>query len=287
MRIENMFLQRSIKGKKAKAVFYRAFNDIDIYVEDTSIGTRKLYSELFTRALGEIYRIETVFPLGDKLTVIKKCQEDQIDGGRLRLYIVDGDIDLLNGSNPQGLKRLFILKRYCVENYLVDEAAIIIVLNEEDLERKRADIEREFEFKKWALLTERELFDIFVLYAIVKQLGLGCVTVTFPIRRLLSSGDGILDPVKVLARKNEIEGKLLQIIDIEILKNKKEAICQKANDYPGSKIRFISGKHCLLPLILMRMRQITNIRADNAVIKQRLAMKCDVSELESAKDYIA
>jgi len=281
-----MLLERSEKGKKAKSLFFTQFNDIDIYVEDKSKGTRKLYREIFTRAMAGRYRIETVFPLGNKLTVLKQCEEDQQIGGRLRLYIVDADLDLLNGSNPKELKRLFVLNRYCIENYLVDEQAIVSVINEEDLEKQAPEIKSEFDFGYWVRSNEHELFELFVLYALAKKVCPEFPTVSYSVSKLVSSNHGIVDFAKVEERKNEVKKSLLEIVDSNLLRDQCRDALNMTCQHFGDKLRYISGKDYLLPLILMRMRWITKLRADNEVIKLRLSMRCDVSDLSMACNHI-
>ena len=39
-------LERRSSAKVAKSVFYEDFNDIDIYIEDTAPGYRKIFKEL-------------------------------------------------------------------------------------------------------------------------------------------------------------------------------------------------------------------------------------------------
>lgn len=278
-----MALQRSIQGKRAKAVFFRQVNDIDVYTEDSSKVTKKLYGEMLSRAFKGTYRINTVFPLGDKHTVINDCEKYQANmGERLRLYVVDGDLDLLYGSTKSGLKRLYVINRYCIENYLIDKKAIEVVLHEEDLEKNFDEIEKEFDFNNWVKSNTDILFELFILYAVAYKNSINCETISYSINRLVSSGDGIIDCSKVHERSTKIKEMLLDKISEDELGVQIELVRKHAELYRDSKMRFISGKDYLLPLALMRMRKITKFRAENDVIKLRLAMKCDVAELEEA-----
>lgn len=282
-----MILDRSTKGKHAKAVFFHDFNDIDIYIEDTALGSKKLYREIFSRIFDGKYRVDTVFPLGCKQTVVQQCTEDQENGGRARIYITDGDLELLIDNNPQGLKRFYVLKRYCIENYLIDESSIISILHEEDLEKSLEDIEHELDFQQWVKENEEELFNLFVTYAIAKCVLPELPTITFPVNKLVSSPKGVIDVDKIANRKKAIKDELLNHNSDEELIKQKEAIINKVEACAGKKLNFVSGKHYLLPLILMRMKAITKFRAENRVIKQRLAMKCDITELMDVAECLA
>lgn len=59
-----MIPARSTKAKKAKSVFFRKYNDIDIYIEDTEKGATKLYTILFQRAFKNKYDVNRIYPLG-------------------------------------------------------------------------------------------------------------------------------------------------------------------------------------------------------------------------------
>lgn len=282
-----MILDRGLSGKHAKAVFFRDQNDIDIFIEDTAKGSKKLFTEILSRAIKGKYRISDVFPLGDKESVIKRCALDQNQNERMRLYIIDGDLDILNDCSPKGIKRLYVLKRYCIENYLIDENAIVQVLQEEDLEKNSNLIKHQLEFSDWVQANEQPLFDLFVIYALIKAICPACMTVAFPVNRLVSSDEGFIDKSKVVSRLHQLKETILNQINENDFNSKIAAIVNSANKATGGKLRFVSGKDYLLPLILLRMKKVTKFRAENAVIKQRLALKCDLTELEDLVGHIA
>ena len=132
-------LRRGLLARKAKALFYHKFNDVDIYVEDTGLGAKKLYEIVFGRVFEGRYRVAEIFPLGGRQAVIDKCKGDSLDSERPRVYVIDGDLELMIGVKARKDKRLVVLSRYCIENYLVDELAALSILDEEDLEEKGGD----------------------------------------------------------------------------------------------------------------------------------------------------
>lgn len=247
-------------------------------MEDTAAGVKKFYKEIFSRVFEGKYRIDTVFPLGDKPTVIMECSKNQQVDGRRRIYIVDGDLDLLTGNNPI-LKRLYVLKRYNIENYLIDENAIIAILDEEDLEKSADDIKTDFDFSNWIKENEEPLFELFVIYAIAKEFCPDLNTVSYKITQLVSSSTGVIDIDKVKDRKNSIEKEILKIFSKEDLNDHKKRILKRVNSSNTRKIHYISGKDFLFPLLLAKMKLITYLRPDKKVIQLRLAKKCDITEL--------
>ncbi|QNT70268.1 DUF4435 domain-containing protein [Defluviicoccus vanus] len=275
-----MGIARSEKARRAKSVFYRAFNDVDIYVEDTARGSLKLYTCIFQRVvIGPSKRIDTVFALGGRDAVLRACSEDQEEGGRRRIYVIDGDLTLFADAPGRSLKRLLTLRRYCIENYLIDEDAIIDLLDEEDIESTKIELRMQFAFRTWVTQTERPLFALFLLYSVHHHAMCSEPTVSYPVNKLVSSSDGTIDINKVCSRMKEIKEGIVAALSAHEYKKRMTASLTHCKQVSSSKLSFISGRDYLLPLVIMRMRSITRLRADNAVIKQRLAMKCDLSEL--------
>ena len=280
-----MYLKRSKKARKAKSVFFRQFNDVDVYVEDTSIGSEKLYKILFGRALKDSYRIETVFPLGCKEEVIKSCISDNDVSERRRIYVVDGDLELITDKNPKNIKRLFVLNKYSIENYLIDKFAIEKLLHEEDLHRSEEEIKEDFDFDDWVSKNEKILLFLFVYYAIAKDVCPDLKTVSYSVAKLASSDNGIVDEEKISKRVKEVKDAILNCISEKELQKIYNSVWSSILS-KQKPLSYISGKDYLFPLIFVRMRRMTKIRSNYNVIKQRLAMICDVSELSEISLFI-
>ena len=116
-------------AEPARAYLLRAYNDIDIFVEDCR--GQNMYVRLFNRMLlPKRKRISNVFSLKDRKNVIEGCRADQASRNRPRLYIIDGDQDALLGLAKPRLKHLYRLSVYCAENLLLSEHAIVTVATE-------------------------------------------------------------------------------------------------------------------------------------------------------------
>lgn len=55
-------LNRRLAAKSASSLFYEEYNDVDIYIEDTAEGYRKIFKELLNKALGTNFNIELSIP---------------------------------------------------------------------------------------------------------------------------------------------------------------------------------------------------------------------------------
>jgi hypothetical protein len=115
-------IQYSARARVAYARLFSAYNDIDVFVEDSSyVG---LYEKLINRALAGKAKVTRVTPLGPRSVVETQAENDTGTHSRPRLYLVDGDLDVLAFARMKKIERLYRLKVYSVENLLFEVAAI-------------------------------------------------------------------------------------------------------------------------------------------------------------------
>ncbi|HET6453546.1 MAG TPA: DUF4435 domain-containing protein [Armatimonadota bacterium] len=269
-----------MKAKIAKAIFFQQWNDIDIYIEDTAPETGKVFRRLMERCFSGRYRVYKVFPVGNKAQVVEQCSRDTAENGRPRLYIVDGDLDLLLGTNPKGISRLFVLPVYCIENVLVDKDAAVRILFEEDRHRHEEELEQAFDFPSWVAANDSDLSDLFVEYALMR-LFLPCeISVGFKITHLVSSDDGLIDAAKVASRIAEVRREMVDAVGIEKYELSRAKVTKRMAAFrPTVFLVVCSGKDHLLPLLNLRMRSVAKIKCTTESLKIRLAAHCDVSAL--------
>src|SRR5688572_5862788 len=108
------------------SLFFKAKNDVDIFIEDSN--DEEFYKVLLQR-LTEGRRIKKIISCKCKTELIKACEADQTDRARKRIYLTDGDIDLIHDSNRKDLKHLHVLEKYCVENFLIEEEGLLETLH--------------------------------------------------------------------------------------------------------------------------------------------------------------
>lgn len=272
----------SSKAKKAKSEFYTEWNDIDIYIEDTGIASKKIIRQLISRCFSEKYRVAEVFPLGGKTAVITACEKDQVAHGRPRLYIIDGDLDLILNTPIPPLNRLFSLPVYCIENLLIDEAAVVEVLYEDHPTKEKNEIIDELKFDEWLNTINSSLVNLFIDYALCKSIIPTKETVKYKISKLVSSGDGRIDESKIGARCDDIESEIISCIGFDNFKSRKANITGEITSRGINNCQIIvSGKDYLMPLLRLRMRLITKQQVDNACLNIRLAKYCDITKIMS------
>ena len=118
-------IRYSHTAAKALAYLKRPYNDIDIFVEDT--GNHNMWLTIVRNVVPREFKITSVNLLGGRESVIAACKRDQINDGRRKLYIIDGDFDFILGKKKPALKYLYRIRGYCIENLLINEVAAISV----------------------------------------------------------------------------------------------------------------------------------------------------------------
>jgi hypothetical protein len=115
----------SVTAAKALGFLKRPYNDVDIYVED--LTCHYMYVLFFRRILPSPIRLASVNQIGNRRSVIEACRRDQVDDGRKKLYLIDGDFDRYHNRRRPALRHLYRLRAYCIENLLLHEIAAIAV----------------------------------------------------------------------------------------------------------------------------------------------------------------
>lgn len=278
-------LRRSPSASYAKAVFFEHLNDVDIFIEDTSETTKKVMSILLGRVLGGNVKLSRIFPLGGCREVVDVCIGDQERQGRKRVFIVDGDFSCWGCFNYIYLKRLFVLPRYCVENFLIDEAAICSVLSDEISDKDEEDIAEVFDFSSWNRVSLPLLVNLFEAYAVARCLLPVISTVGRAVRTFVADSFGNIDPAKI----DRVIREIVDAVDDQYGLGAFRLALNELGIAPqsGFPIHSLSGKDYLLPIMLIRMRSVHSFKSSNASVVTRLAHRCDTSGMEGVVNCIS
>ncbi|WP_169312759.1 DUF4435 domain-containing protein [Owenweeksia hongkongensis] len=262
------------------------YNDVDVYVEDTGVGFKKIFVELLNKAFKNKYEIQHIFPLGSRDVVIEECRANQLSDGRKKVFIVDGDLYILRGEATEKLKGLFVLPRYSIENFLLDEKAITEVLYEEDPEITKEELTKKLDFKRWVSLNEELLVNLFTTYAVVHKLTPETLTVGYKVNRLTKDGNGVVCPVKTQKRIDQLYTNTTGQIEKNIYTSEWEKISSRISSEDNKLLKYVSGKDYLIPLIKSRCKSFMKLSASNTNLFIRLAIKSDVKDLDTVINYV-
>lgn len=277
-------LEYSANAKYAKSVFFEDLNSIDIFVEDTTKGYIKLYTNILSRVFSKKYNIHCVFPLGGRKEILEKWAIHKVSN-RPFIYIYDGDLDILY-SKPLKGKGLYCHGKYCIENFLIEEKAIVNMIDEDDTKIDRAEIMKRICFKKWIKNNNDLFYDLYTTYATSKTICPEIQTVAYSINLLISSNTGNLDRMKVKKRIAEVKKQLISKIGRSNFYSEYNKIKMANPNTKDFMLSHVSGKDHLFPLILMKMRSITCIRRENRQIINYLSIKVNPSNLKNITRYV-
>ncbi len=269
-------------------VFFRHKNTIDVFIEDNYDD--EFYKVILNRVLGNGYKVSKLISLCGKSNVINACQADQIDRGVKRIYVVDGDLELITNGNFFNLKYLFIHKVYCIENYLFDKNSIIDILHEH-LVIEKSKIEKALSYENWLKGISQPLIDMFLHYALCKKYSPTSPTISLGVGNLCKQLNNvtILDASKVNDRIDILKQEIINSSTEEIYTDEIYNLRQQWSISVETLLRIVSAKDYLITLLQFRFQKFHNIKSvkiRNEELRFRLAKTCNLDGLKEIKKYI-
>lgn len=143
-------------------IFYYQFNDVSFYVEDDE--QENFFFSILKKLFPDI-RLEKIFPLGGKENVVEEARKNQEN--KKKIFIVDKDFDDVLGKIIE-YSNLFYLDRYSIENYLLEEEALIEYVISERPRLKRENIHSLFNIEQCLTDIFHALKEIVYLHVLVQ-----------------------------------------------------------------------------------------------------------------------
>lgn len=168
------------RARRSVAKFFVKWNDFDVYVEDTAKHANSIYTVFISRVASGNCKVDKVIPLGDRKKVIDAAESDSGSGGRRRIYLIDGDLDLIAGINPPTHSRLFAHRVYHLENYFLCEEALVQILHEENPKLTAAEVRSKLEYANWET-DAKALLNLFRTFGLTRLLDPSLPTISIGI----------------------------------------------------------------------------------------------------------
>lgn len=266
------------------ARFFRHKNNIDIFIEDKNDD--EFYLALFQRlAVKSGVTVGKLISLGDRQTVLNTCIADQGDRDRKRLYVIDGDLHIINESNPNGIKYLHVHDAYCIENYLIEEAAILEILHDGFVISKE-EISKSFTFDNFLKRLSKPLVELFLHYAIVFEICPSVKTVANRVGTFCNQVKKVtvLADYKVNDKIEELRIEILKHISEEEYNDRIYSLRQKWNYDTDTLLKIVSAKDYILPLVQLRFAKIKSkngFKITRESLRLRLAKLCKLERFAS------
>ncbi len=225
--------------------------------------------------LGGRAQVTRVFQCGGREKVIEECKNDQVPGGRPRIYIIDGDLGLLAGDNPivLNLNRLYVLSVYASENLLISKKAISEIAYECLSNNSREEIEKVLELDDFFSQLSRLFVPLFILYAAARVLTFTTKTTGFNVMQLCTEGGRniTLDETKVAAHSEKLRENMIGSTDAKKLEEVIQTISRGILIDFWSLRLFVSGKTYILPLVFHLLHRNASYLGTIENLKVRLA----------------
>lgn len=286
-------LEFSIEQKQVSGVFYNnSENGIIIYTEDTE-NEHEFYIKFYDRLLQNTgVKVDKVIQLG-RCWDVKNAHDNDEDYTIPKIYVIDGDI--YQTYNPkEEEERFFVLDRYCIENYLLDENTICHTIQH----FKTMNLETiKSKFKYVQLMTNFAncMLPVYYYYSILSEenkKNRETQTAGFTIQNFESLYDMQNDTIRECVMHNFVQNtrqELLQLPDItdEYINSK---LLEREHQFPISienLTKIVSGKDDIIPFIQKKAAKIFGFsEPDLTTWKFNSAEYFDVSICNDLRDKI-
>jgi hypothetical protein len=267
--------QRSQPGVRR---LFEQLQDLDIYVEDE--GDEAFYSKLFRRIVTDKLRVERVYALNGRSSVIEKCKTYDFSR-RKALFIIDGDLDFTKGVPPPlDSPYLHRLDSYCIENKILCKEAIKKIITEET-DFDPDTIDSILDIEAWHTELRRNLPDLFAALATLHCFAPHLPTVHAGLGNILEQIDRAsvlslrkVEQVRAAALKAAKEHATADEVDRRFLEISHHI--ESLND----TLDCVSGKDFLLPLLRLHLSSKT-CSVGQKSLRRRLSMNCDVEPFKN------
>lgn len=273
------------ESRRLLSTFYAYRNDIDIYTEDEE-KDKEFYSTLFKRLLKPSIRINDITPLGNKNQVIKRCQNEPYSE-RKKIFIVDGDIGVINNETLV-MDNLFVLSRYCIENFLIDENSICNFVYLSCGTKSKEEILHNLEFENWMGSYSESLIQLFIHFAILKDCGGNFKLYNAHKYHQKIEGKYNFNRVMVSNDIETIKIEILKILSEEDYKEHYRYLNQKWTNDIDNLLKIVSGKDYLIPILLIKSQEFKKSKSMPSLeeTKINLVHHFNVENLRDLKEAI-
>lgn len=262
------------------SVFTQYRNTINIYTEDEQ-KDKKFYKTLFSRLLKNTgIVINDITPLGSCSHVIEACSQDT--DSHPKLYIVDGDIHLMTSPKSKQ-SHLYVLDRYCIENFLIDKDSYYKVFDDLDFEHEEETIKELVDYDNMLNNAINPMMELFCHFAVSQDI-LGVFRLKH-VTQIMKGG--MIDHTKLINEEAYVKNDVISHSGITSerfhqLLLEKQALYSATSE---NLQKYVSGKSYLMPYVIEYTKEILNqnIGITKEGWKYHFSKYCQLEPLEGLK----
>lgn len=269
------------------SLFFKSKNDIDIFIEDSN--DEEFYKSLLER-LTDGKRISKIISCKCKTELLRACEADQVDRKRKRIYLTDGDLDLILDANRKDLNHLYVLEKYCIENFLIEEEGIIEILHS-NIVLDKLKIKKQLTLSNYLRSISNPLNELFLHYSITHLHQMGVKTVANAVGTFCKQYNSItiLDIEKVELKVKELREIITLTIGEDLYNETIYRLRQRWPSNINTLLSIVSAKDYILPLLTFRFKKIIgkesfNLKSES--LRLGLAKTTKLDSLSSLKSAI-
>lgn len=277
-------LQYSAEGLSARPAFYAPYNDVTIIVEDQD--DENFYTQVLSRLLQGRFRIEQVLGVGGKRQVIQRFHDRSGKLDWQEFYLVDGDFDELIGRECPDSVYFYRLRQYDIESYLLEEAAICAIAEEESPRSTAAEYQASMQVGRWMTEVVDASIRLVACVALFQELDEQQAGISQTIERYVARDAAFPDKLTIEDHIGRFKAGQ-SMVEPQDFDRRLEQMLSRMGTSEFDRRRWISGKDILLPLLIRLLHQHTKGRRLNKdSLRFRLAGKCEFTELDELRDRI-
>ncbi|HNQ68188.1 MAG TPA: DUF4435 domain-containing protein [Bacteroidales bacterium] len=278
-------LEYTDESKRLVSTFLAYRNDIDIYTEDEE-KDKEFYKVLFSRLIKPEIKINDITPLGCKDKVIERCKNEP-KSDRKKLFIVDGDIAFVNGNIVE-LENLFVLDRYCIENFLIDKESTCNFVYMNCGTKSKEQLSADIEFENWLSNYSESLIQLFIHFAIVNCHG-GKFTLFNANKYHSNIGGNYTFNVALVNQDIAIlKEEIIEKYGVTSYTEKYNELNAKWTNNIDNFLTIVSGKDYLIPILLIKTQHFKASKSLPSIeeVKINLVQYFDTNNLKKLKEVI-
>ena len=205
-----------------------------------------------------------------------------------KVYVIDGDLFWVSQTFDSSEQRLFQYDFYCVENALFCKNAALTIIQETLGNINLTEIEERFSWEEWLGSFEKELIELFVIFATAFKLKPSIKTTSRGVHSIIKNirkSVPVIDHEKLQSVKDEVKTELNNDFGEDTVKSEMVSIYNwvEVNNFG---INIVSGKDFLLPLLSFKIKEICGLDMKTESRNFRLAKYCDLSSLKPLRTHI-
>ncbi|PJZ95002.1 DUF4435 domain-containing protein [Leptospira meyeri] len=202
-------------------------------------------------------------------------------------YIVDGDIDLVLNNNLT-LKDLFVLDKYCIENYLFDKESVINFIYYSCGTKSKEEIESELNYEQWLNEYTQPFIDLFLHFAIQKYYKSKFTLFNAQKYHKKNKDKYELDTNLIQTEIENIKNEIISEFGLDVYESKYKELSLTWESSHQTLTTIVSGKDYLIPILLKKTISFKKSKALQNLeeVKIILVQFFDTSPLNQLKNKI-